>query len=114
MRSTRVHQMGVPITVQGTFQGTAGVPVLAVVLPVPPDRGIDCVHHPGTFKESYILLPDHPSTRQRSPAGALGDAADHALRAGDRADRRDYIVKKNGIMMVDFAITANAAMAKRR
>ncbi len=107
-----MRQMGVPITVQGTFQGTAQAfqsslasqPYLiaAALITVYIILGI--------LYESYILPLTILSTLPSAGVGALLMLL-----------LRDYdlsvialigiilligIVKKNGIMMVDFAITA--------
>jgi multidrug efflux pump subunit AcrB len=108
-----VKLIGVPQAVQGIVPGhRAGVPVLAVVAALPDRRRADHgLHHPGHPVRKLHPAADHP----------VHPAIGRRWRAADPADLAHYelsvialigmilligIVKKNGIMMVDFAITA--------
>ncbi len=107
-----VHQMGVPITVQGTFQGTAQAfqsslssqPYLiaAALITVYIILGI--------LYESYILPLTILSTLPSAGVGALLMLLimhyELSVIALIGVILLIGIVKKNGIMMVDFAITA--------
>ncbi len=107
-----VRQMGVPITVQGTFQGTAQAfqsslstqPYLiaAALITVYIILGI--------LYESYILPLTILSTLPSAGVGALlmlmAMKYDLSVIALIGVILLIGIVKKNGIMMVDFAITA--------
>ena len=109
-----------PITVQGTFQGTAQAfqsslstqPYLiaAALITVYIILGI--------LYESYILPLTILSTLPSAGVGALlmlmAMDYDLSVIALIGVILLIGIVKKNGIMMVDFAITPNAATARRR
>ena len=110
-----VRQMGVPITVQGTFQGTAQAfqsslstqPYLiaAALITVYIILGI--------LYESYILPLTILSTLPSAGVGALLMLMfmkyDLSVIALIGVILLIGIVKKNGIMMVDFAITRRTA-----
>ena len=107
-----VRQLGVPITVQGTFQGTAqafqsslstqpyliGAALISVYIIL------------GVLYESYILPLTILSTLPSAFVGALLILTilryDLSIIAIIGVILLIGIVKKNGIMMVDFAITA--------
>jgi multidrug efflux pump len=103
-------QLGVPSSVRGVCRHRAGVPA-DHELAGDPDSGRHRhgLYRAGVLYESYV----HPLTisRRCPPRGGRAAGAGAVWRAvqPDRADRDhaiDGIVKKNAIMMVDFALDA--------
>ena len=114
-RSEAMRQMGVPITVAGSFQGTAQAfqsslasqpYLIAAAL-------ISVYIILGILYESYILPLTILSTLPSAGVGALLTLLlvhyDLSVIALIGVILLIGIVKKNGIMMVDFAITAETA-----
>jgi hydrophobe/amphiphile efflux-1 (HAE1) family protein len=108
----RVRQMGVPITVAGSFQGTAQAfqSSLATLPYLLAAAFISVYIILGILYESYILPLTILSTVFSAGVGALLMLLifhyDLTLIATIGLILLIGIVKKNGIMMVDFAITA--------
>ena len=108
----RVRQMGVPITVSGSFQGTAQAfqSSLATLPYLLAAAFISVYIILGVLYESYILPLTILSTVFSAGVGALLMLLifhyDLTLIATIGLILLIGIVKKNGIMMVDFAITA--------
>jgi hydrophobe/amphiphile efflux-1 (HAE1) family protein len=107
-----VRQMGVPITVNGSFQGTAQAfqSSLATQPYLIAAALISVYIIPGMLYESYILPLTILSTLPSAGVGALLTLLlfhyDLSVIALIGVILLIGIVKKNGIMMVDFAITA--------